>query len=45
MNSYILPKILFGPTLFMDKFVEKFNFVINDGRLQVSNIQTYESLI
>ena len=39
MNSYILPESFFHPTTIhrTQFFVQKFNFVIKDGRIQLSN--------
>ena len=46
MISYILPESFFEPTTIhrTQFFVQKFNFVIKDGRIQHS-IQTNESLV
>ena len=39
MNIYIWPKNIFQPTIIhrTQFFVQKFNFVIKDGRIQLSN--------
>ena len=45
--SHILPESFFEPTT-IDRitfFVQKFNFVIKNGRMQLSNIQENESLV
>ena len=45
--SHILPKSFFEPTTIhrTQFFVQKFNFVIKDGRTQLSNIKANESLV
>ena len=45
--SHILPESFFEPTKIYRThfFVQKFNFVIKDGRIQLSNIQANESLL
>ena len=47
MNSHMLPESLFEPTTIYrtQTFVQKFNFVIKDGTIQLSNIQGNESLV
>ena len=47
MNSHILPESFFEPTRIYrtQLFVQKFNFVIKYGRIQLSNIQANESLL
>ena len=47
MNSYMLPESFFEPTTIYRTqfFVPKFNFVIKDGRIQLSNIKANESLV
>ena len=44
--SYILPESFFQPSTIhrTQFFVQKFNFLIKDGRMQLSNIQANESL-
>ena len=45
--SHILPGSFFEPTTIHRTkfFVQKFNFVIKNGRIQLSNIQANESLV
>ena len=45
--SHILPERFFEPTTIhrTQFFVQKFNFVIKDGRMQLSNIQANEYLV
>ena len=45
--SHILPESFFEPTTIYRThfFVQKFNFVIEDGRIQLSNIQANETLV
>ena len=47
MNSHKLPESFFEPTTIQRThfFLQKFNFVIKDGRIQLSNIQANESLV
>ena len=44
MNSHILPESFFEPTTIhrTQFFVQRFNFVIKDGRIQLSNIPANE---
>ena len=46
MNSHILPESFFEPTTIhrTQFFIQKFTFVMKDGRIQLSNIQANESL-
>ena len=45
MNSHILPESFFEPTTIHSTqfFVQKFNFVIKDGRIQL-NFQTFKQM-
>ena len=45
--NHILPESFFEPTTFhrTQCFIQKFNFVIKDGRIQLSDIQANESLV
>ena len=45
--SHIFPESFFEPTTIYGThfFVQKFNFVIKDGGIQLANIQTNESLM
>ena len=47
MNSHILPESLFEPTTIYRTqiFIQKFNFVIKDATVQLSNIQGNESMV
>ena len=47
MNSHILPESFFEPTTIQRTqfFVQKFNFGIKDGRIQLSNIQASQYLV
>ena len=47
MNSHILPESFFELTTIHSTqfFVQKFNFVIKDGRIQLPNTQANESLV
>ena len=47
MNSHILPKGFFEPNIIhrTQFFVQKFNFVIKDDRIQLSNIHFHISAV